>query len=215
MKVENGFIYPLVDRLVALLRFCNLVELFKFIAKLHVALAHRKKDEPAPVENIISACNVAIDVYQVFKFSSLFILWACKIDVLAAELFVYYMLFSNVFTYFYYHTWGSGFSVRTDRDALNRRFISLIFAIAFYLLCYGYLYQVHYSNMISWPNSVVDFWNSIYLSVGTAFTLSSEGFAAKVQSVKLVFMIQHLIAFLFFAVILANSIPNHVGSDKK
>ena len=207
-KIKNGFIYPFLDGAITLLKYCNLVELFKFIAKYYTHLSSRN-GLPATQEELISASNIAIDTYQLFKFLALWLLWSASSNGIFSEVATYYLIFTNTFTYFYYHTWGSNFQQRQDRDAQNRRFTNLIFAITFYLLCYAYLYQGPYGQQINWPNNQINFGNSIYLSVATAFTLTSEGFSAKYQIIKLVFMGQHLLAFLFFAIILAGSIPNH------
>ncbi|WP_139735312.1 hypothetical protein [Aeromonas veronii] len=208
-EINNGFIHPLIDRVIILLKYCNLVELFKYISKSQ--LIYWKKNPTQ--EEIISACNIAIDVYQVAKYATLIVLWACGISNYISKFIIYYLLFSNVFTYFYYHTWGSGFARRTDRASENRRFLNLIFAFTFYLLCYAYLYQIHYQNMINWPSNVIDIWNAIYLSVSNAFTLSSEGYTPKDQAIRVVFMFQHLIAFLFLAIIFSSSIPTHNGAN--
>ena len=191
------------------LKYCNLVELFKYISKSQ--LIYWKKS--ATQEEIISTCNIAIDIYQITKYATLIVLWACGISNPLSKLIIYYLLFSNVFTYFYYHTWGSGFARRTDRTSENRRFLNLILAFNFYLLCYAYLYQIHYQNMIDWPSNVIDTWNAIYLSVSNAFTLSSEGYSPKDQAIRIIFMIQHLIAFLFLAIIFSSSIPTHGGAN--
>lgn len=214
MRIKNGFIYPFLDGTVNLLKHCNLVELFKFVAKYYAHLSS-KNGAPAKPEELISASNIAIDTYQLFKFLMLWLLWSASSNGFFSEVAAYYLIFTNIFTYFYYHTWGSKFQQRQDRDAQNRRFANLIIAIIFYLLCYAYLYQGPYRDLINWPGNQVNFDSSIYLSVATAFTLSSEGFSAKLPTIKLVFMGQHLLAFLFFAIILAGSIPNHTQKEQE
>lgn len=213
--MNNGFIYPLFDAMVKFLYYCNLVELFKFIAKLYTKISYERKDKDIPVQSIISSSNIAIDIYQIFKWGMLFILWACSVNSIAAKLLIYYLLFSNLFTYFYYHVWGSKYSQRIDKDTLNRKFLNSLLAISYYLFCYAYLYQIHYSQMILWPDNVVDFKNSIYLSVSNAFTLTYGGFEPITQTIRMVFMSELINTFLFFTVIITNSIPNHAGKDNR
>lgn len=206
--MKNGFIYPFFDALIRCLYYCNLVEFFKFLAKLSA-----KKDEEK--SKIIEKCNIAIDIYQIFKWTVLLVLWVCNNSSFFSELVVYYLLFSNLFTYFYYHVWGSKNFQRLDRDTLNRKFLNSLLAISFYLFCYAYLYQFHYSSHILWPNCHIDAVNAIYLSIANAFTLSYGGFSPLTQSMRIVFISEILNTFLFFTVIITNSIPNHAGKDHR
>ena len=221
MKNTNGFIYPLFDSLVRFLCYCNLVEFFKFSAKLYTGVINKRKEKNLTTEEIVRACNIAIDVYQIFKWGVLLALWVCKKDSTFAKNLVYYLLFSNLFTYFYYHIWGSRYNQRVDKDTLNRKFLNSLLAISYYIFCYAYLYQIHYSGMISWPFLVVesvnipviDFINAIYLSVANAFTLTYGGFSPLTQKIRVVFMSELINTFLFFTVIITNSIPNHIGKE--
>ena len=208
--MKNGFIYPAFDSLVRLCYYCNLVEFFKFLAKLCKGLC---KKAPLTDSDKIQCCNIAIDIYQLFKWGVLFIFWKLNIDSQAALLFTYYLLFSNLFTYFYYHVWGSKFNQRTNREALNRKFLNALLAISYYLACYAYMYQVHFFCEITWPDNLIDSTNAIYLSVANAFTLTYGGFAPLTQEIRVVFLTQLINTFLFFTIIISNSIPNHAGKD--
>ena len=211
--IRNGFLYPFFDSLIKALCFCNIVELFKYIARFSVRVEHQRSGNDITKEDIISASNVAIDVYQFLKFGILFVFWICEYSFLTTEVIVYYLLMSNLFTYFYYHVWGSKYGQRNDRDALNRKFMNSILAITFYLLCYAYLYQYYYHEMISWPDGVIDFYNAIYLSISTAFTLTYGGFQPITQEIRMIFMSELINTFLFLTIILTNSIPNHTTTE--
>lgn len=213
--MRNGFLYPAVNYLVKGMYFLNLVELFKFIARAILKNCVKSDNERVTNNEFITVSNIAIDLYQIFKFGILLLLWSLEINNEFSKMVVYYLLISNLFTYFYYHVWGSRYSQRVDRDTLNRKFMNSIFAITFYLLCYAYLYQVHYCIMLKWPNNSVDVINSIYLSVSTAFTLTYGGFQPLTQDVRVVFMSELINTFLFFTIILSNSIPNHAGKEPK
>ncbi|WP_151899226.1 hypothetical protein [Vibrio mediterranei] len=210
--MKNGFIYPLFDSVVRFAYYCNLVELFKFLAKLCVGVY--KKGE-ASIEDQVQACNIAIDTYQIFKWVALLVLWKLDVKHQAALMATYYLLASNLFTYFYYHVWGSRYKQRVDRETLNRKFLNAMLAISYYLACYAYLYHVHFSSEIVWPENLVDSTNAIYLSVANAFTLTYGGFSPLTQEIRMVFMSQLINTFLFFTIIISNSIPNHAGKEQQ
>jgi hypothetical protein len=67
--------------------------------------------------------------------------------------------------------------------------------------------------MITWPNNLVDSTNAIYLSIANAFTLTYGGFSPLTQEIRVVFMSQLINTFLFFTIIISNSIPNHAGKE--
>lgn len=208
--MKNGFIYPLFDSIVRFAYYCNLVELFKFLAKLCLGVC--KKGEVS-TDDKVEACNIAIDIYQIFKWLILLLLWRLGIDHQAALLSTYYLLASNLFTYFYYHVWGSNYRQRVDRESFNRKFLNAMLAISYYLACYAYLYNIHFSAEISWPDNLIDSTNAIYLSVTNAFTLTYGGFSPLTQEIRVVFMSQLINTFLFFTIIISNSIPNHAGRE--
>lgn len=210
--MKNGFIYPLFDSLIRFFYYCNLVEFFKFIAKLCHGLC---KQTPLTDSDKIHCCNIAIDIYQLFKWIVLLGLWKLDVNSELALFFTYYLLSSNLFTYFYYHVWGSKFSQRTNREALNRKFLNALLAVSYYLACYAYLYQVHFSCEIRWPDNLIDSTNAIYLSIANAFTLTYGGFSPLTQEIRVVFLSQLINTFLFFTIIISNSIPNHAGKDEQ
>lgn len=211
--MKNGFILPVFDLIVRILFRLNIVEYFKFTAQYSVRKYYQLRRQSSSTETIISASNIAIDLYQVFKYSVLAVFWLRSSSSSFSFCVVYYLIASNLFTYFYYHVWGSGYRQRNDRNTLNRKFLNFLLAILFYLLCYAYLYQFHYSDMIQWPDSVVDGPNSLYLSVSNAFTLTYGGFMPLTQEIRLIFLSELLNTFLFFTVIISNSVPDH--SDKE
>jgi len=213
--INNGFIYPLVDSIVTLLHYCNLVELFKYISRIATNFECHRCGRNATKEELISAANIAIDIYQLFKFGLLLFFWLCEYSNITSKVIIYYLLANNLFTYFYYHVWGGRYKQRIDRDTLNRKFMNFLLAVSYYLLCYAYMYQFHYSAMLSWPDNVIDFANSLYLSVSTAFTLTYDGFQPLTKEVRLVFMSEIINTFMFLTIIMSNSIPNHTNGEKE
>ncbi len=211
--MNNGFIYPLFDALVRFLCYCNLVEFFKFLGRLSVGYRAEKAGSVLQQGDLISSSNIAIDIYQIFKWFVLWSFWFFEVSNSFSKIFIYYLIFSNLFTYFYYHVWGSRYSQRVDRETLNRKFLNSLLAIAYYLFCYAYLYEIHYRDLIVWPEGVVDFTNSMYLSIANAFTLTYGDFSPKDKDIRFVFVSELVNTFLFFTVIINNSIPNHAGKE--
>ena len=154
------------------------------------------------------AASFGIDFFQIAKFLAIGILLFCNTQGIWAKYVTYYLISSNAFTYFYYHAWGSQYRQRNDLESQRRRLLNLLLAIVFYILCYAYLYQVHFAQYIAWPEGQIDIINAIYLSVANAFTLTYGGFAPKAQIVRVLFMSELMNTFLFFTIVVSNSIPS-------
>lgn len=214
----NGFIYPFFVFLIKILYYTNLVELFKFIAKC-CAYFNAKPGEEVSIKTIRSYSIFAIDIYQLFKWGILLYFWIGEYNNSFSKVVIYYLIYSNLFVYFYYHTWGSKYTQRNDKDALRKNFINYLMAIAFYLCSYAYLYQFHYADMI-WIDvqyldiKYLDYINAIYLSVSTAFTLTYNGFQPLTQEIRNVFLTELINTFLFFTIIISNSIPSNFTEEK-
>lgn len=207
--MTNGFLLPIFNIFVKIIFALNLVEYFKKSVRAAYRFTHGTKK--LSHADILESSNIAIDIYQLFKFGVLFVLWGLEAESSLAKYAIYYLLLSNVFTYFYYQVWGNGYATRFDRDTLNRKFLNTILAVVYYLLCYAYLYQHHFHLMIEWLNSP-SMLESIYLSISTAFTLTYSGFSPKGNDITIymVFLSEILTTFLFLTIIISNSIPNHV-----
>ena len=206
----NGFLYPSFDIIIRFLYYTNIVELFKFVAKLIARCIYQDK---ITNEKLITYANIGIDIYQIFKWSILIIFWMFNYNTEISKIIIFYLIYSNLFVYFYYHVWGSKFKQRQDRATLNRKFLNYLLAIAFYLTCYAYLYQIHFQDMITWPDNIIDSTNAIYLSIANAFTLTYGGFTPLTQDVRVLFMSELINTFLFFTIIVSNSIPNHTKEE--
>lgn len=212
--MKNGFIYPIFNTLVQFLFYCNLTELFKYIARRYEGLVYQRQGKELSKEAKIRSSNFAIDLFIVFKFSLLIFFWVHGIKSTFSMVIIYYLIFFNLFTYFYYHVWGSEFEQRTDRHTLNRKFLNSLIAIVFYILCYAYLYETHYASSIKWPENLVDSTNAIFLSIANAFTLTYGGFMPITQKIRVIFMSELINTFAFFTIIITNSIPNHNPKEK-
>ena len=203
--LKNGFIYPASKFLIRLLSALNLVEYFKQTAESLVGVLFKK---PLSKKQQIAANNFGIDLFLVAKWGFLALLFLTQSDRQIWKYCVYYLIVSNLFTYFYYHAWGSSFGRRKGLNAQRRRFLNFLFSVAFYVVCYAYLYQFHFDNHIQWPNNEINFMNSLYLSMANSFGLTSAGIEPLSAIVRTVFLTQFVNTFFFLSIIIANSVPN-------
>lgn len=208
--MQNGFIYPLTCWLVSALKAVNAVE---YLKQVFAWTYRRYKRRGLTEEEIIAAKNVAIDSFMALKWLIVAgaICFGCQSFMMLFV--VWYLIASNLFTYFYYHVWGSGFALRVDLDSQRRRYVNFVLSLAFYIVCYAYLFQFQYSVEIQWPDRLVDTTNAIYLSIANAFTLTYGGFAPKSQTARILFASELINTFFFFTIIISNSIPSHHGKD--
>ena len=120
--MNNGFIYPFFDSLVRLMYYCNLVELFKFFAKLYTGIMHKRNGDEVTTPDVIRSCNIAIDIYQVFKFSVLLLLWVCEVNSVFSKIVICYLLFviyySQIYLLIFIITFGV---VNLDKELTGTR----------------------------------------------------------------------------------------------
>ena len=202
--MRNQFILSGFDWVVRRSQDINLVEHVKSLAVWGYS---KWLDHEPTVEQKRAVAGLAIDVFVVAKFALIAWLIAVEVSDTWSKYLVYYLIWSNVFTYFYYHVWGSRFQQQHDLVTQRRRFLNFLLAIAFYILCYAYLYEMHFAQVIQWPDGLVDTTNAIYLSVANAFTLTYGGFMPLAQETRVLFMTELINTFFFFSIILANSVP--------
>lgn len=203
--VSNGILYELFDKICIVLKCLNLVELFKLVA------ASCGKDGEAKYRSI-----VAIDIFMILKWLFLIILIVNAVQSSWAKWAVVYLLFMNLFTYFYYQVWGSSYDQFSTKADDNRRFLNTLLAIGFYVVCYSYLYFCHFYTGIQWSGeaSFPSYWDALYLSISNSFSLVyGEQFMPLSSGVRMLFATQVVNTFLFFVIILTNAIPNHIKKD--
>ena len=221
-----GFLYHIFDWLFWILCWLNLIEW----AKLIVGDILR----PAGYD-VRGVKSVVIDLYQVAKWAivlSLFL--TCTYTPLAHGV-VVYLICSNVYSYFYHHTWKIGRRRRNEDEEKQltpeeekeaaarelvrqkRRYLTLLMSVAFFIVAYAYLYLCVYNEDITWPKNAggQSRVNALYLSVANTFTMSYEGFSATTQRVRLVLASQVVNTFIFLTIILSVSIPQAAKAGEK
>lgn len=155
--------------------------------------------------------NYAIDAFIVFKWATVLVALASRAESDRWVYLICYLVFFNLFSYFYYHAWGGGSPVFTeDKDRQQRRLFSFLQAFFFSIFAFAYLYLVPFCEGVSWPDQA-NGWDALLLSVSNAFTLTYEGFQPASRLGRAVLVLQVLNSFFFLTVLVANSLPNLSG----
>ena len=193
---SNGFIYEVVKVIINNLKYLNLVELFKAIAK---KLKPNQADEYS---------KIAIDIFIILKWTLIFFLNSFKVNNPWVTIFVWYLISTNLYTYFYYHNWTDE-SLNTsnfDNDRIRRRFINLILAICFSNYSFSYLYKFPYSNEFKW-NSGKIIGDSFIYSICNSITASYDAVKPITNFANSISTIQIFISFIFLTIVISRSIP--------
>lgn len=204
---NEGFIIRIVACGVAGLQKLSAVEHWK---KLGQAFLMRKHDAPSD-EALRKNANLWIDWFILLKWALVFgLIWRMENGWLAGTV-VSYLLFFNLFSYFYYHGWGSDYDPpRLDRAKAmrrdRRRLVSFLLAFLFSIFGFAYLYATQIACHLEWPSNPNRL-DALYLSISNSFTLTYEGFQPKDQLARGVLLLQLINVFLFLTVLIGNAIP--------
>lgn len=198
--MRNGFIFDIFNSIVNGLNYLNLVEFFKFIAK---SLSPANASTDLLKKNV----NIAIDVFIVMKWFLIVFLWINKVNTPFWIFFTFYLIWSNMHTYFNYHLWME--SKQSDLDRDRRRFISLILAIVFFIVSYGYLYSVVYADHFSWINvdGLSKNMTALIYSVSQTIFIGSGLIYPTTKNGVLLVISETLVSFLFVVVLISRSLP--------
>jgi hypothetical protein len=194
---ENGIIYNLVSSIITFFKKANAVEWLKNLVKYFT----KKK------ENVRRNLQVTIDLFIIVKFFIIIFIFFSKVDGLFWELLIWYLILTNVFTYFYYHVWIPPFT--NSIESKRRRFINLFISLLFSTLCFGVLYsEFYYSDFVldtghhkESASFIYSFYNSLFVSYSHMRPLSSLGY--------IISFFQLSLTFTFLTVILAVSVPQN------
>jgi preprotein translocase subunit SecY len=80
-------------------------------------------------------------------------------------------------------------------------------AIAFSIFGFAYLYAVPYYKYFSWEANELIFWNSIFYSISNSLTVNYPPVEPIGHWGYVISIIQLVIMFIFFSVLLSGSIP--------
>jgi hypothetical protein len=194
--MKKGIIYSFFGWLIECLRYLNLVELFKFIGV---------KFSP---NNRITALRFSVDLFIILKWIFISIIWCLNVKNTYINLIVWYLIFTNVYTYFYYHTWDKNINkVEFDFDRIKRRFLNLGLSIAYNIFSFAYLFAQPFSNNFKWNNGSSTFQDSVLYSLANSFTTTYESVETMTSVGQRLTLLETAISFFFLTIILSNSIP--------
>lgn len=200
--MKTGFIYPFVKFILEILKYLNLVEFFKFIAR-QFNFQSRNLDRPKELDRI------GTDIFIVSKWFFLITIWWTNHTNSFTTFVIWYLIITNVYTYLYYHIWTDD-ALNTDdftKDRIRRRFINLVLALAFSHYCFAYLYQIPYSLDIDWGTKHPASMYSIMFSFSNSLAANYSDIKPKTDVGNLISNIQLLLTFIFATIILSRSIP--------
>lgn len=194
--MKKGIIYSIFDWIIENINYLNLVELFKFIGV---------KISP---NNRITALRFSVDLFIILKWLFIAFIWQFNIKNEFINVIVWYLIFTNVFTYFYYHTWDKNINKdEFDFDRIKRRFLNLGLSIAFNTYSFAYLFSQPFSNNFKWNSGFSTFQDSFLYSLANSFSVSYESVETITTIGQRLTLIETAISFIFLTIILSNSIP--------
>jgi len=194
----NGFIYPFLKFIIDKIKYLNLVELFKCIAKTMVS---QKK--------VVAASRIAVDIFIILKWLFIIFIWYFGYSNLFLSILVWYLIITNLYTYFYYHIWSDE-ALKTDnftKDRIRRRFVNLIIAFAYSIFCFAYLFQFVYFLDIDWNSKNISWINSVMFSFNNSLGGSYSNISPQTDLGSFICGIELFITFIFATLILSRSIP--------
>lgn len=200
--MRYGFIYKTIKCFLDSLNYLNLVELFKLIA---VKLNKETGDE----EKTRTYARIGIDIFICLKWTIIIIFWAKGVHTLFTTVLVWYLIFTNVYSYFYNHIWTDDAlnSESFTKDRIRSRFLNLLIALAFSTLSFGYLFQIVYAADFNWGGQTPNFSYAIQYSFSNSLAANFEQVKPLTDYANQISNIQLLLTFIFVTIILSKSIP--------
>lgn len=196
MKLRNGIIYSSIDWLIETLKFLSLVEFFKFLV-----------DKIYPKDRVISS-RIAVDIFIISKWVFLLIILMNTYNSKLITFIVWYLIITNIYTYFYYHAWDKEVLVGTfSPERIKRRFLSLLLAIGFNILSFTYLFRLPYSSNFKWNENFINTANAFKLSISNSLISGYESVKPITEIGHNLNIAQLCITFIFITIIISNSIP--------
>lgn len=207
---DNGIIYPVVEMTINILFYLNIIEWLKKISDYFTILYFKNKTSRVRGIKIRRNKNIVIDLFIVAKFYFLLIILFNQNDTVWIQIIVWYLLLSNVYTYFYYHLWCDDALLERNQTIhrVRRRFINLFVSVLFMMLCYVYLYSImipkHFSLENPESNNIMI---SFIYAIAQSFAVDYEGMKSITNIGATIEITQVLNMFIFISILLAKSLP--------
>jgi hypothetical protein len=171
----------------------NLVEGFKWL------LGKLTKDKKRAYKNF------AIDTFILLKWIFIGLIWFLKAQSLSLTIIVSYLIWTNLFTYFYYHVWTSNKIEETERN--QRRFINLILAFAYSNVSFAYLYSLPFNSSFSITTGFDGHFSFLLFSSYNSLFSDYNFITVADLTGSIITVLQLTITFIFASIILSKSIP--------
>lgn len=200
--MKYGFIYVIFKAIIQGIKYLSLVELFKLIG--------RKLNPKPSDENYCKAYRrTSVDIFIVLKWTLIIILLVKGVTGLFYCLLAWYLIITNIHSYFYFHVWDEKAIKPIDIDdhSLRRRFIHLLLAISFSNISFAYLYSTYYSSEFNWTKTGIDNMHSVWFSISNSVAANYGVIYPKSDLGNAISMCQLLLTFIFVAIIVSRSIP--------
>ncbi|HFJ9457588.1 hypothetical protein B1R38_27030 [Bacillus cereus] len=201
----------MVNLMIKLFFYLNIVEWVKKLSDYFTKLYFNSHNDQTKWIKVRRNRNIAIDIFILLKY--LFILFILFNDInnMNIQMIVWYLIISNVFTYFYYHLWCE--DALLDRhltiNRVRRKFINLFISIGFMMLSYVYLYYSQTPEHFTIGNKHE---NNKYLiffinSITRSFAINYDSLKSSDDIGVAIEISQVLNMFIFVTLIVAKSLP--------
>lgn len=200
--MKNGIIYSALKVVLDGLNYLSLVELFKYIS----VRAFAKVNVP---QSKITASRIAVDIFIILKWFFVLLAFLNGWSSTFLTIFVWYLIYSNLYTYFYYHLWSRE-AMNTenfDIERVRRRFITLMLSIGFSNFCFAYLFRFPYLSDFEWSDKIPLNTKALWFSFANSLTANYEFVTPITQNGASITITQLILSFVFITLILGKSIP--------
>lgn len=200
--MKNGIIYFILKKVLDGLNYLSLVELFKYIAI-------KAYSNAANSQSRITASRMAVDIFIILKWLFILLAFLNGWSSSFMTVLVWYLIYSNLYTYFFYHLWNRE-SMNTenfDIERVRRRFITLMLSIGFSNICFAYLFRVPYLTDFEWSDKIPLNAKAVWFSFANSLTANYEFVKPITQNGASITITQLIISFVFITLILGKSIP--------
>lgn len=200
--MKNGFIYTATKLVLDNLKYLTLVELFKY-------LGNKLNPNKNNLDSKLAFSRASVDIFIVLKFALILLLMKFNVNSDFWTEVTWYLLITNVYSYFYYHIWTDEalISESFSMDRTRRRFVTLMLAVGFSDICFSYLYKVPYNSDFEWSDNLATSTKSTWFSISNSLAANYDAVKPITDFGYNVSMTQLIITFIFATIILSKSIP--------
>ena len=200
--MKNGIIFTVFKGIIEWLKYLSLVEGFKFLAQIVFRSSTNQ-------ERKITVSRWAVDIFIIFKW--MFVILAIHYAWTSSWItfIVWYLIYANLYTYFYYHVWiKESMNLEVfDIDRVRRRFVNLMLSIGFSNYCFAYLFRFPYLSDFDWSEKIPLTTKAMWFSFANSLTANYEYVKPINQAGASITITQLIISFTFLTLILGKSIP--------